>query len=277
LTYRVRGQVLLRITRSTIHFIPGNHTSIARHILSAFLTYSHKSQTIARFSAAANESGRFRPLSQGGLAPGILPWPSPQQSTVSGITGVPKSDSYFHLHLVSDATGETLLAVGRAAAAQYSTVSPIEHVYPLIRNVKQLDPVLTDIEANPGIVLYTLVDPVLTDRLENHCKERSIPCLSILEPGSKSFRLLSRNRNDPAGRRPAHAECRLFPADRRAELHAVHDDGQHPENLDDADVVLSAFPAPRKPRPASISPTAASRPRTSRWCLASIPRANWNG
>jgi len=95
---------------------------------------------------------------------------------------VPKSASYFHLHLVSDATGETLLAVGRAAAAQYSTVSPIEHVYPLIRNVKQLDPVLSDIEANPGIVLYTLVDPVLTDRLEHHCKERSIPCLSILNP-----------------------------------------------------------------------------------------------
>ena len=77
---------------------------------------------------------------------------------------MPKADSYFHLHLVSDATGETLLAVGRAACAQYSTVSPIEHVYPLIRNIKQLDPVLTDIEINPGIVLYTLVDPVLSGR-----------------------------------------------------------------------------------------------------------------
>jgi len=126
-----------------------------------------------------DDSGRYpgSPLRAANLH-GLLP----SNSQFHGCSGVPKADSYFHLHLVSDATGETLLAVGRAACAQYSTVSPIEHVYPLIRNIKQLDPVLTDIEINPGIVLYTLVDPVLTDRLENHCKEKGIPCLSILNP-----------------------------------------------------------------------------------------------
>jgi hypothetical protein len=36
--------------------------------------------------------------------------------------------SYFHLHLVSDATGETLIAISRAAAAQYEGVSALEHV-----------------------------------------------------------------------------------------------------------------------------------------------------
>jgi [pyruvate, water dikinase]-phosphate phosphotransferase / [pyruvate, water dikinase] kinase len=44
-----------------------------------------------------------------------------------------RHESYFHLHLVSDATGETLMTVGRAAAVQYATVSAIEHVYPLVR------------------------------------------------------------------------------------------------------------------------------------------------
>ncbi len=42
--------------------------------------------------------------------------------------------SYFHLHLVSDSTGETLITVGRAAAAQYEGISAIEHVYPLVRS-----------------------------------------------------------------------------------------------------------------------------------------------
>jgi len=65
----------------------------------------------------------------------------------------PRAPSYFHLHLVSDATGETLITVARAAAAQYATVSPIEHIYPLVRSEKQLDRVLAEIEASPGIVL----------------------------------------------------------------------------------------------------------------------------
>ena len=59
--------------------------------------------------------------------------------------------SYFHLHLLSDATGETLTTVARAAAAQYLTVSPIEHVYPLVRSHKQLDRVLTEIESSPVV------------------------------------------------------------------------------------------------------------------------------
>src|SRR5262245_57138924 len=36
---------------------------------------------------------------------------------------------YFHLHLISDSTGETLITVARAAAAQYSRIMPVEHVH----------------------------------------------------------------------------------------------------------------------------------------------------
>ncbi|MGL5138570.1 MAG: kinase/pyrophosphorylase, partial [Beijerinckiaceae bacterium] len=85
--------------------------------------------------------------------------------------------SYFHLHLVSDATGETLIAVSRAATTQYQGVASIEHVYPLVRSEEQLDRVLSEIETAPGLVLYTLVDPVLSERLESFCKENGCPSL----------------------------------------------------------------------------------------------------
>ena len=149
-----------------------------------------------------------------------------------------KTESYFHLHLVSDATGETLLAVGRAASAQYSTVSPIEHVYPLIRNVKQLEPVLADIEARPGIVLYTLVDPVLNDRLESFCQEKSIPCLSILSPVLNLFQAYLGTETTPrvGGQHMLNAE--YFRRIDALNYTLMHDDGQHAENLDEADVVL---------------------------------------
>ena len=82
-----------------------------------------------------------------------------------------RNPSYFHLHLVSDSTGETLTTVAHAAAAQYANISPIEHVYPLIRTPKQLDRVLAEIDEAPGIVLYTLLDEELIERLERKCTE----------------------------------------------------------------------------------------------------------
>src|SRR5438128_10889443 len=93
-----------------------------------------------------------------------------------------RAGSYFHLHLVSDATGETLTTVARAATAQYTKVSAVAHIYPLVRTQKQLDRVLAEIEESTGIVLYTLLDDELLQRLENHCRELSRPCLSILGP-----------------------------------------------------------------------------------------------
>ena len=68
---------------------------------------------------------------------------------------MPTTSNYFHLHLVSDSTGETLITVARAVAAQYANVTAVEHVYPLVRSQKQLDRVLDEIEESPGIVLFT--------------------------------------------------------------------------------------------------------------------------
>src|SRR5690606_26055972 len=90
--------------------------------------------------------------------------------------------SYFHLHLVSDATGETLMTVARAAEAQYTRVSPVEHMYPLVRTQRQLDQLLAEFEESPGIVLYTLVNNELGAVLEERCRGLGLPCLSVLGP-----------------------------------------------------------------------------------------------
>src|SRR6266699_3367470 len=79
--------------------------------------------------------------------------------------------NYFHLHLVSDATGETLITVARAAAAQYANVSPVEHLYPMVRSKKQLDHALAEISDSPGLVLYTLLEEDLIQSLEKKCRE----------------------------------------------------------------------------------------------------------
>ena len=130
-----------------------------------------------------------------------------------------QSSSYFHLHLVSDATGETLITVARAAAAQYAKVSPVEHVYPLVRTQKQLDRVLAEIEDAPGIVLYTLLERELVEPAGEACRELGLPCLSILGPVLQLFQSYLGRRDHARGRRAARAQRRIFQAHRRAQLH----------------------------------------------------------
>jgi regulator of PEP synthase PpsR (kinase-PPPase family) len=146
--------------------------------------------------------------------------------------------SYVHLHLVSDATGETLIAVARAAAAQYASVRAIEHVYPLVRSSKQLERVIAEIEAAPGIVLYTLVGAELSERLEERCAAIGTPCVSVLAPVLGVFRSYLGTESTPrvGGQHVLNTE--YFRRIDALNYTLMHDDGQMPEDLDKADVVL---------------------------------------
>ena len=149
-----------------------------------------------------------------------------------------RAPSYFHLHLVSDATGETLTTVAHAATAQYTKVSPVEHVYPLVRTQKQLDRVLAEIEESPGIVLYTLLDDELIARLEKHCRDLGLPCLSILGPVLQLLQsyLGAETSHRVGAQHVLNAE--YFKRIDALNYTMLHDDGQHLEGLEEADVVL---------------------------------------
>jgi regulator of PEP synthase PpsR (kinase-PPPase family) len=149
-----------------------------------------------------------------------------------------KTASFFHLHLVSDSTGETLITVARAAAAQYANVHPVEHVYPAVRTNKQLDRVLADIENEPGVVLYTLLEQDLIARLEDKCRELGLPCLSILGPVLHLFHsyLGAESTHRVGAQHMLNAE--YFKRIDALNYTMMHDDGQMPDGLDGADVVL---------------------------------------
>ncbi len=149
-----------------------------------------------------------------------------------------KTVSFFHLHLISDSTGETLITVARAAAAQYIGVHPVEHVYPAVRNSKQLDRVLAEIEAEPGIVLYTLLDEALVERLETRCSELGVPCRSILGPVLRVFHsyLGAESTHKVGAQHILNAE--YFKRIDALNYTMLHDDGQMIDELEGADVVL---------------------------------------
>jgi regulator of PEP synthase PpsR (kinase-PPPase family) len=178
-----------------------------------------------------------------GIPPIVLarwgkPWPSPQSSTGYAIDLMAQAPGYFHLHLISDATGETLITVARAAAAQYAKVLPVEHVHPLVRTQKQLDRALADLEESPGIVLYTLLEENLVERLETKCRELGLPCLSILGPVLHLFHsyLGAETTHKVGAQHMLNAE--YFRRIDALNYSMMHDDGQQTDDLEEADVVL---------------------------------------
>ena len=144
----------------------------------------------------------------------------------------------FHIHLISDATGETVNGLARAAIAQFADVEAVEHFWSLVRNERQVDQVLAGIEANTGAVLYTLVDEALRTRLADGCRRLQVPAVALLEPvvAMLSNYLGIEARNKPGSQHALDAEY----FSRIDAIHFVlnHDDGQMLHDLNSADVVL---------------------------------------
>lgn len=143
------------------------------------------------------------------------------------------------MHLISDSTGETLNMVGRAAAAAfYADYHPIEHIYALVRTPQQLERVFSDIERQPGIVLFTLADGTLRSQLEDGCRKFAIPYISILDPVISSLEtyLNAKSRPHIGGQHALNDD--YFRRIDALNYSLLHDDGQHPEDLESADVVL---------------------------------------
>ena len=147
--------------------------------------------------------------------------------------------TYFHVHLVSDSTGETLNAMALSVTARFDGVIPIEHIYALVRSPKQMARVLEEIEAAPGVVLHTLVDRELREQLEEGCRWLDMPQIGALDPlvGALS-RYLGAALSTRVGAQHA-LDHDYFNRIAALDFAMAYDDGQGTlDQLEGADVVL---------------------------------------
>jgi len=154
------------------------------------------------------------------------------------MTTQPRISTFFHVHLVSDSTGETLNAMARAVCARFENVLPIEHIYALVRSPRQLERALTDIEAAPGVVMHTIVDDDLRSALEEGCRRLDMTCIAALDPLVSA---LSRYLGASLSRRVGvqHTLDNDYFNRMDALNYAIgHDDGQGGQDLSQADVIL---------------------------------------
>ena len=144
----------------------------------------------------------------------------------------------FHVHLVSDSTGETVSSVARACLVQYEGIFVQEHVWSLIRTPGQMDKVMQAVERDRGPVLYTLVDPDLRDAVRDHCRKLQLPCVGVLDQAMSVLAVHFHSKSEQWPGRQHQLDDGYF--DRIDAMHytLAHDDGQSTHDLEDADVIL---------------------------------------
>ena len=144
----------------------------------------------------------------------------------------------FHLHLVSDATGETINSVARACLVQFEDVEPEEHIWTLVRTDRQLTRVLAGIAEMPGLVLFTMVNEKLRRRLQEECRKLEISCIPVLDPVIGALAaFLGREAKGMPGRQH-EMDAEYFGRIDAMGFALAHDDGQSSGDYNEADVVL---------------------------------------
>src|SRR5205807_4902568 len=144
----------------------------------------------------------------------------------------------FHVHLLSDSTGETVSSVARACLVQYEGIFVQEHVWSLVRTRGQLDKVMQAVERDRGPVLYTLVDQELRDLVRDHCRRLQLPCVGVLDQAMSVLAVHFHSKSEQWPGRQHQLDEGYF--DRIDAMHytLAHDDGQSTHDLEDADVIL---------------------------------------
>lgn len=144
----------------------------------------------------------------------------------------------FHIHLVSDSTGETVNSVMRSAMSQFEGVDITEHTWSLVRTTGQIERVLEGISENPGPVLYTVIDKKMQEMLIKHCRKLRLPCMAVI---TKVIKELSQYYGIEIKEKPGkqyELDEDYFSKVDAIHYTLAHDDGQETDSLDEADVIL---------------------------------------
>jgi regulator of PEP synthase PpsR (kinase-PPPase family) len=147
-------------------------------------------------------------------------------------------EKHFHLYLVSDATGETVINVARACLVQFAHARAEEHVWTMVRTHRQVEKLVGAIQENPGVVLYTLVNADIRNELEEGCRDLGVLCVPVLDPVIGTFAAFL---DEPVEGKPGRQyvmDAEYFTRIDAMQYVLSHDDGQLTRDLDQADVIV---------------------------------------
>ena len=143
-----------------------------------------------------------------------------------------------NLHMISDSTGETILLVTQAAIAQFKDIKVKKYMWSLTRTEKQLNKVFSVIKKHKGIVFFTFSNRELGEKVKEFCKEEDVLYVDLLK--GVLGKLASFLKQDPS---PEPGGQHSIDKDYFERMDAInftmsHDDGQHTDQILDADIIL---------------------------------------
>ncbi|WP_341704217.1 pyruvate, water dikinase regulatory protein [Ferrovibrio sp.] len=145
-----------------------------------------------------------------------------------------------HIHLVSDATGETLKSIAKAVLVQFQkSHDEVEvHTWALVRTPLQMERVVEAIAAMGGLVLFTIVDKGQRDILVKGCAQAKLQIVPVLDPVMHAVgRYFGEKAQNLPGRQH-ELDAEYFYRIDAMHFTIAHDDGQHLGDIDKADIVL---------------------------------------
>ena len=146
----------------------------------------------------------------------------------------------FHLHLLSDSTGETLENIAKAALAQFDSADDVvKHFWPMVRSETHLDRIMIDVAANPGLVLFTMVNRDTRRKLETRCRALGLPAVAALDAVSDAMsNMLGQEAKARPGRQHV-MDAAYFARVDAIQFTIAHDDGLNSQNWEEADILLA--------------------------------------
>lgn len=144
----------------------------------------------------------------------------------------------FFLHLISDSTGETVQSLSRACLALFPPFLAIERLHPLIHNESRMKKIFPLLEAEPGIVIFSLASQTLSERLQEFCNNKSFPYFSILKgPLDALTNYFGCEPVEQSGAQHAMGDS-YFRRIEAIHFTLAHDDGNGMDTLGEADIIL---------------------------------------
>ncbi|GAB4162454.1 MAG: pyruvate, water dikinase regulatory protein [Rickettsiaceae bacterium] len=140
--------------------------------------------------------------------------------------------------MVSESSGQTVKHATETALAKFSDIEVKKYHWPMVRNQKGLEEVFEKVRSKPGIILYTISDEELRNKLKKFCYEMKIPCVSIVSKIIKEIsEYLGITADSGVGYTNKFDETYFDKVD-AIEYSLRHDDGQALDDLEEADIIL---------------------------------------
>lgn len=149
----------------------------------------------------------------------------------------------LEIHVIADSTGVTAARLARAAQAQFPS-HPFRIIrHPRIVTAEELFEALrglVDRPDQPAAVMSTLVNPVLRDLVDDTCADYGLVHVDLIGPVLQQLEKATGAAAERVAMRPVGVEADYFSRIAAMEFAVRHDDGQLPEGLPEADIVLVA-------------------------------------